>query len=154
MSFFNHSVVPGFTIKPSLVRVYRNLNNGLISILDKKTNLVVGYCDAVQVVPIDSDSDVKCVVLQGGRNRVIRDKQKNVHAYLEGAISQFTNFRPLKDRTFTSRPVVILGDAPTSISYNPYKNDCFYLTANPKKPVQTLAHVIVKCDGTMTAKLK
>ena len=65
----------------TLVRVYRNLNNGKISILDKKTNKVVGYAKSCFVIPMDNQTTIKCVVLEGGRNRVLRDKQKNVHAF-------------------------------------------------------------------------
>jgi len=142
------------TKQANLVRIYRNLNNGKISIQDKKTNLVVGYADAVYLVPHTEQTAVKCVVLQGGRNRVLKEKRKNVHAYLEGAIASFTNFEPLKGRSFEPCQTSEDGSkATTALTYNPYKMDTFSIKAT-LKAVKTLASVLVACDGSMKADIK
>lgn len=57
--------------------MYRNLNKGkLFSIKDKKTGLVIAHGDSFRV------ENVTCKVREGGRQRVIKDKRKNVHSFL------------------------------------------------------------------------
>ena len=136
----------------TLVRVYRNLNNGKISILDKKTNKVVGYAKSCFVIPMDNQTTIKCVVLEGGRNRVLRDKQKNVHAFIEGAIGAIVDFEPLKGRTFVgSKQSATRSNV--EICYCPYEMASFY-RQNNKQPVQTLITCTVNSDGSMQAKIK
>lgn len=88
------------------VQVYRNLNNQKFSITQDK--LVVGHADSLVLAG--------CVFLvqEKGRQRVIRDQKKNVHAYVNGLLcapgfqvdrSKF----PVKER----------------IRYNPYEMDMF-----------------------------
>jgi hypothetical protein len=87
-------------------RIYRNLNNGRMSIQIKmgKSWKVVGHVvDAVL-------QDVQFRVSEAGRQRVIRDGCKNVHAWGEG---------------------ILLGEideeiiAPINLAYNPYRNETF-----------------------------
>jgi hypothetical protein len=60
------------------VSVYRNLNRKCFSIKDKKTGLVCAYADKFRI------ENVKCKVSEAGRQRVLREKRKNVHAMLNG----------------------------------------------------------------------
>lgn len=62
------------------VEIYRNLNSKgkIFSIKDKKTGLVVAHADKFLI------KDVVCKVREGGRQRVIREKRKNVHATVIG----------------------------------------------------------------------
>ena len=60
------------------VAVYRNLNRKCFSIKDKKTGLVVAHADKFRI------ENVRCKVSEAGRQRVLREKQKNVHALLLG----------------------------------------------------------------------
>lgn len=60
------------------VKVYRNLHNQLFSIVDLATGLVVAHSRTVRL------RDAKFIVNEAGRQRVLRDKQKNVHAYVVG----------------------------------------------------------------------
>ena len=61
------------------VEVYRNLNRGKVfSIKDKKSGLVVAWADKFKI------ENVICKVREGGRQRVIKDKRKNVHATVIG----------------------------------------------------------------------
>lgn len=62
------------------VQVYRNLNNGKISI--KQGGLVVGYCDKIYL------KEVEMRVSERGRQRVLLTKNKNVHATLQGKINE------------------------------------------------------------------
>lgn len=68
------------------VRVYRNLNNGKLSILHKKLGRVLGYADSVRMI------DVRYVVLPGGKQRALRTGKRNVHAFVEGVIVGAKNF--------------------------------------------------------------
>lgn len=60
------------------VQVYYNLHQGGYSIRDKKTGLVVGYAQNVLLR--------QCVfkVSEKGRQKVIEQKKKFVHAFIEG----------------------------------------------------------------------
>jgi len=61
-------------------RIYRNLNNGKLSILHKKLGLVIGYAESVRLI------DVTYVVLPGGKQRALRTQTRNVHAFVEGVM--------------------------------------------------------------------
>jgi hypothetical protein len=63
-----------------LIQAYRNLNKpGVVySLRSKKTGLVIGYEPKVTI------DDAELRVQEGGRQRVIREKRKSVHAFVEG----------------------------------------------------------------------
>lgn len=69
------------------VRVYRNLNNGKLSILHKKRGRVIGYADSVRLLK------ATYVVLPAGKQRAIRTGQRNVHAFVEGTLVAAKEFR-------------------------------------------------------------
>jgi hypothetical protein len=83
------------------VKVYRNLHKRCFSIV--QGGLVVAYADTITL------NNVLFKVSEAGRQRVIREKQKNVHAYVTGLVGDNNN-------------------APTflEITYNPYKRGEFY----------------------------
>ena len=60
------------------VLVYRNLHRGGYSI--KQCGLVVGHCEQLTL------SKCKLIVSESGRQRVIKNKQKNVHAFVSGYV--------------------------------------------------------------------
>ena len=60
------------------VKVYRNLHNGLYSV--KQGRYVVAHVDSITLVNADF------IVNESGRQRVIRDKKKNVHAFISGMV--------------------------------------------------------------------
>ncbi|WEG18640.1 hypothetical protein PQ478_09175 [Alkalihalophilus pseudofirmus] len=62
-----------------IVRVYRNLHKSAFSIKDKKSGLVVAHADKVLL------HNAKYIVSEKGRQRVISERTKNVHAVVEGA---------------------------------------------------------------------
>jgi hypothetical protein len=68
------------------VRVYRNLNNGMLSVKDYNPDSptygkVIAYSNNVLI----RSADFK--VSKAGHNRVLREGRKNVHAYVEGILS-------------------------------------------------------------------
>ncbi len=63
-------------------------------------------------------TDVKFQVSQAGRAKVLRERQKNVHAYVVA-----NKFCPYLEPVGTSQL--------QRISYNPYKQDCFTVDGSP-----------------------
>ena len=98
------------------VRIYRNLTEGNWSIQIKtdKGWRVRGHATSVELL------DAECHVSDAGRARVLRDKCKNVHAYIEGNI----DFRNVDGWPY--------GDS-DRISYDPYKAGTF--TTSDGEPV-------------------
>jgi hypothetical protein len=102
------------------VQVYRNLhqNQGsLCSLRHAATRLVAGYAECVVL------QDCRFKVSEAGRQRVIREKRKNVHATIEGTL---TGYRHSDD-------MVLRG-----LTYNPYENRTFVYrdTGKPVKGAQ------------------
>jgi hypothetical protein len=89
------------------VRVYFNLHKKLLSVQTK----VNGRWKVVKHVDKIALSDVRFKVSETGRQRVLREKRKNVHAFIEGEESSFF------DRV----------DLPldSKVMYNPYKYEKF-----------------------------
>ena len=71
-------VVDGIEVAPDRVKVYYNLQKDCLSVIDAETGLL--YCHAHRV----ELHDAKFRVQLAGRNRVIKEKRKNVHAYIVG----------------------------------------------------------------------
>lgn len=96
-------------------KVYRNLNNGLLSIMESKTRLVVGHCESVTL------EGVTFKVNANQRAKVIAQGVKNVHAFVIGHISALTGFKAYKGRK-VQLTIESLSDEPTRpIYYNPFK---------------------------------
>lgn len=81
------------------VEVYRNLHKNCWSIRDRTSKLVIGHAGRVVL------KHCRMRVSEAGRQRVLREKRKNVHAWIEG---DWTGSCDLPDN---------LGDR---VSYNPY----------------------------------
>lgn len=101
------------------VRVYRNLHTGNFSVQDAKTGLVIAHTDAICL------SDVKFVVRKSGREKVLREKRKNVHAFVVGYVSKSE------------------GCCSTEAGYNPYSADHFYRKDNGN-PLHVSARACLK----------
>lgn len=106
-------------------QVYRNLHNGkcrddgskaaVWSIKDKETGLVVMHADSVAI------SNPRFVVNESGRQRVLKEQRKNVHAYVEGRLSAVSG-RPYKGRMPAVTGSRFNGSSEfMRASYNPYK---------------------------------
>ncbi len=84
------------------VKVYFNLHRSLWSVQDAKTRLVIAHLPEVYL------EDVEFKVSESGRQRVLKEKRKNVHAFATGVITD-----PKEGMN-------------TKVSYNPYKYGNFY----------------------------
>ena len=111
----------------STVQVYWNLRKKTWSIRSKKTRKVVGYSDHVIL------TGVKFVVSESGRQRVITEKRKNVHAWAEGTM-------------LTNVSCTVLGHDFKQISYNPYKSGNFAYKSNGR-PVRVAERVMFCPDA-------
>lgn len=103
-----------------MYQVYRNLHNKSWSIKDKESGLVVGHAKFVVLL------NAKFIVNESGRQRVLRDKQKNVHAYIEGDI-MFSEYKSFKGRKVveTNAPGPDLQKDYFEATYNPYRYSSF-----------------------------
>lgn len=109
------------------VKAYKNLNNGLISIKGKDSDgkeRVLGYCERITL------SDASFTVGEGSRQRVIREGQKNVHAYVVGFVTDIDGLK-------------LVGD---SFTYNPYTDSTFIDRATGL-PVLKASLAQVDCRG-------
>ena len=110
--------------------VYRNLNNGKLSVRDNK-GLVVGHCDAITLF------GVKFNVNKKGLKRIRETKRKEVVAVASGQVLSAYNFTTYKNResldTFKLhdyRPVYehrnfVVNQIAKKITFNPYTHDKF-----------------------------
>jgi hypothetical protein len=89
------------------VFVYRNLHKKCYSVKSLKTGRVIAHVNSIDLV------NVSFRVSQSGRDRVLREKRKNVHAGVIGYISS-----PLSE------------DYSIDVTYNPYKYNSFVLKNN------------------------
>jgi hypothetical protein len=81
------------------VKVYFNLHKKCYSIQHK--GIVIGHADEVYL------TDCEFKVSKAGRERVLREKRKNVHAFITGKLSEGS---------------LVYG---TNVTYNPYKYETF-----------------------------
>lgn len=113
----------GRTLKiGDLVKVHRNLNNGLWSITAKTgefKNKVVHHCSHVSI------SDVKFVISEAGRKRVLKEGRKNVHAWCVGIITSF-------DKTACNT------DNSKQVTYDPYQHGFFFQADATPTPFMNL----------------
>ena len=100
------------------VAVYWNLHKHIFSIQSRETSdygKVIAHKNSVVV------AQPKFVVRQAGREKVMKENKKNVHAFVVGTL--------LEDYIITS-------SRPRLLSYNPYKNNNFVM-ADTKEKVLT-----------------
>lgn len=104
------------------MQVYYNLHKKCLSVTNRK-GIVIGYCDRITL------RDVEFFVSEPGRQRVLKEKRKNVHAkvrgYVAGESSKLTE--------------------PRSVRYNPYLFETF-VYSDTEKPIHQSDMAVV--DGT------
>lgn len=97
------------------VYVYRNLRRNCLSL--QQSGLIVGYAEAVIL------QNVEFRVRESGRQRVLREGRKNVHAFAIGMVEQVYTIPYTwvlnADRIFDR-------DTSCQISYNPYRFPTFF----------------------------
>ena len=103
------------------VQVYRNLHKQAFSVKDKKSGRVILYADCIEL------KDCKCVVREGSRQRVLKEKRKNVHAWIEGTAVSFSCSTEWLLR---------------ELYYNPYKCKSF-IYEDTRKPILELDQVVL-----------
>lgn len=106
------------------VRIYRNLNNGKISI--KQGAHVVGHTDQAFL------TNARFLVYEQMRQTVLEKEVKSVHAYIQGMWEE--SYQIPKEGA--------------GIWYNPYLTDSFR-TAGDNEICLTAAKVMVTSDGKM-----
>lgn len=113
------------------VRVYYNLHKKRLSVQEKVNGVwkVMRHVDAIHL------KNVSFKVSEAGRQRVLREKKKNVHAFIEG------ERLPFIPSSFTYESVV---------SYNPYKNPTFTVSNYYNKPIDKAKYVGI-VDGRVRA---
>lgn len=111
----------------SVVEVYRNLHKKQYSIRDNKTRRVVDHAHYLRIL------NPKFVVQPGGRSRVLREKRKNVHAFIKGE----RNDGPFMMGT---------SDLWKKIKYNPYKYNSFVIEET-EEPILEAKEVILTPVG-------
>jgi hypothetical protein len=104
------------------VKVYFNLHKKVFSIQDYATRRVIAHARNVTL------TDVEFRVSQAGRERVVREKRKNVHAFAVGNI-QFHSDVVICDDDLASMTKLTDIEA----TYNPYKYDSFVDKATEQK---------------------
>lgn len=108
------------------VRVYRNLTKKCLSV---QTMTDKGWRVTRHVQSI-SLKDATFKVSEAGRQRVIRDRRKNVHAIVEGYETDSFDESSSKQ-----------------VTYNPYKSSNFYYRDQPNKAVLKSRTARIKTSG-------
>ena len=129
------------------VRVYYNLNKSVWSIKAMEGTLkgrVVAHAKGVALY------DARTIVSQAGRERVLREGRKNVHAYIEGSLQavQDVQMRYEYDmgvhHVSDVEQVVSYGRCWEAVRYNPYQVAHFYWDHDGESTeFQDLDHVVM-----------
>ena len=113
--------------------MYRNLHKKCFSVRHK--GKVVGYLQDSEQLSL---TNVKFVVQPAGRAKVLREKKKNVHAFVRGEYTGFKNnlieeiyFGPFHDLDFSN------------VSYDPYKSDKFIVESDGK-PIAWFPQALIR----------
>ena len=111
------------------VEVYFNLHKYIWSVRSCRTGRVLLHTDKVHI------NNPTFVVRKAGRERVLREGKKNVHAFVRGDITVFNDFDPdYLDYTL--------------VSYNPYKFDTF-VDGIDTRPVRTAKRAVLQIQPSM-----
>lgn len=125
--------------------IYRNLNKrgwvwSIKAVDGQYAGLVVGHANGILM------ADTLFRVSEAGRQRVIKEAKKNVHAGIVGEIIDTCGFSPLKNRSiqFPTSCAMWLAFNPdlVDITYNPYKYATF-VQRTTLTPVRTAERVVI-----------
>jgi hypothetical protein len=138
--------LPLSQIQNKRVFVYRNLHQNCWSVKSKETGRVVAHADRVEL------SNVEFKVSETGRQRVIREKSKNVHA---GLVGNLTHFEPrgsvMPGQVFNNGRGSDGNEGDqVSITYNPYKYSHF-VVRETESPVLTAESAVLQADKKVFA---
>ena len=150
-------MMDGIEVAPDRVKVYFNLHLDCLSVIDAETGLL--YCHAHRV----ELHDAKFRVQEAGRQRVLREKRKNVHAYVVGKCHEIGDvskerFREVDNELYEKYSICDCGDKPYDYCeqcvpesgeefrggyYNPYKFKTFVDDIN-KTPIYKSSRVMIR----------
>lgn len=113
------------------VKVYRNLNRKCWSVLEKGDRLLL-HADALVL------RDCELIVQEGGRQRVLREGKKNVHAFARGTIAPMAWHHDFRSKL-------------KRVLYNPYRAPFFLFEDSPTTPLPRARCILLNRDGRMYA---
>lgn len=113
------------------VEVYRNLHKKCYSVRDCKTGRVILHKDVLML------ENVKYVVRQAGRERVLKENRKNVHAFVRGKLID-----ELPAWYYENNGHWDFGSA----TYNPYKYKSFVDNFTGKPVYESNLAILFPCD--------
>ena len=120
------------------VKVYKNLHKNCYSVKASEgqfKNKVIFHASSLTL------SDVSFKVYENGRKRTIKEKQKNVHAFIEGYLESMI---VLKGRSiYPSTIDYTKGDR---LSYNPYRFPYFYV-CHSLEPIYNCETILLDSEG-------
>ncbi len=117
------------------IRSYWNVHKNLFSVQDYKTGRVIDRANDLFLI------NPSFIVRQGGRERVIKEGKKNVHAFVVG-------YRPSRFTAEEWDVYYIQGKTWRDVTYNPYKNDTFVFA----KTQESVLEAKVTTMGTIDAR--
>ena len=109
------------------VEVYRNLHKQCWSVRNTKTGRVINHVDNIHI------EDATLVVQPSGREKVLRERRKNGHAFVRGYIKEDYG---IKDNWYSVQ----------EIEYNPYKTNTF-VVKETGVPVHNASYVYLNTNG-------
>ena len=115
------------------VEVYFNLHKHTWSVRSAKTGRVLLHTDEVHI------NNPTFVVRKAGRERVLREGKKNVHAFVRGDITVFDDFDPEYHPNYLDYTLVM---------YNPYKFDTF-VDVHDTSPIRTAKRAFLRLQPSM-----
>lgn len=108
------------------VKVYFNIRSRRWSVLDPKTGKVINKTTGSLILEM---TDVEFRVSEAGRQRVLRDKCKNVHSFAVGTLAtSFPTLPGIKAPGPAGGMSTRYVDPLVPVSYNPYKGPTFVRT--------------------------
>ena len=114
------------------IEVYRNLHKKCFSVRHKG-RVVMHLKDTEQLAL----TNTKFVVQPAGRAKVLREKRKNVHAFVRG---EFEGFKSSLEENVYFKPFNNLDFS--IVSYNPYKSNRFHVDA--EDPISESQQVLIR----------
>jgi len=112
--------------------IYKNLHLNLFSI--RQGGKVIDHRDEILL------EDARFLVGKKGRERVLKEKRKNVHAGISGFWAEEWEASSIM-KSYT----------PYKVSYNPYKNETFVLTEDMKTTINEAHFVKMNIDDGVFA---
>lgn len=116
-------ILSPYLVDGSAVEVYWNLHRRMFSVRSMVTKKVEGHLTWVSL------RDAKFVVSQKGRQRVIREKRKNVHATIRGTLQVGTS----------------IPSGSFEVRYDPYENSSFVYRSTGA-PIHSAEYVSLSGD--------